>query len=86
MLGLAIGLVCGAIALWCLGKVTAAITGGDAKDAVLPLLGNMAAIGGGLLITAFTLRQQLASAGIGMAAVLIGGAVGIFIARSRKPR
>lgn len=84
MLGLFIGAALGCAALYCLSLFSAAITGGDVQKAVLPLLGNIAALGLGLAIPAIFLRDQLAQAGIGLAGVLVVGSIGLFAWRAYR--
>ncbi len=83
MIGAVIGLVCGAAALFCLTKVTNAVIKGESRQMLLPLVGNMAALGGGLLITALTVRGQILHAGIAMSAVMVIGSFYLFLHKNR---
>lgn len=86
MLGFCIGAAFGCAALFCLSLFSAALTAGTPQKAVLPLLGNMAAIALGLVIPVIWLRQQLMWAGIGLAVVLVAGSLAIFALRAFRRR
>ena len=74
MAGMLIGVVFGAISLYLLIKFVTALTG-QGKIPVLMAALQPVCIIAGLLLTAFLFPDQLIWAGIGMAAVLILGAI-----------
>ena len=74
MAGMLIGAVFGAISLYLLIKFVTALTG-QGKIPVLMVALQPVCIIAGLLLTAFLFPDQLIWAGIGMASVLILGAI-----------
>jgi len=86
MLAFIIGAAFGGAALYCLGLFSKAVTSGTPSRAILPLFGNMGAIGIGLAIPAIWLRDQLMWAGIGLVGALVAGAFVVFAVRTFKKK
>ena len=86
MLAFFIGAAFGCAALYCLSLFSKAVTSGTPQKALLPLFGNMGAIGAGLAIPAIWLRDQMMWAGIGLVAAIVAGAFAVFAVRTMKKK
>ena len=85
MAGALIGVVFGAVSLYLLIKFITALTG-QGKIPVLMAAMRPVCIIAGLLLTAFVFPDQLIWAGIGMAAVLILGALVATVVRMKRKK
>jgi hypothetical protein len=87
MLGLAVGLLCGALELFLLSRLTYALThGGSVTQMALLFFMKFLVLAGALALGVWLWRGQLVWMASGMAAVLILGAIALFVRSGRKDR
>lgn len=87
MLGLAVGLLCGALELYLLSRLTYALTHeGSVTQMALLFFMKFLVLAGALALGVWLWRGELVWMASGMAAVLILGAIILFVRSGRKDR